>query len=148
MLGLPAKVLKLSSVLGYLVLPVAVGISGHESFAQAPGQVDDPQAMALGAETAPGQQDVLAALATSAISGTTLTARGHQIAAGGASGNLEGNACGVGTTMISGACHPGYTDGVIIINQFPNTALNTWRCGFKNNTGTTRTVWIYTLCAQ
>ena len=82
------------------------------------------------------------------ISSTTLTYRSHQIAAGGSSGNLEGNSCPATYTMISGACHPGYNDQVIIINQYPNRYLNTWRCGFSNNTGSTRTVWVYTLCAK
>ena len=50
--------------------------------------------------------------------------------------------------MLSGACHPFYNDQVTIINQFPNQSANTWRCGFKNNTNTTQTVYIYTLCGQ
>jgi hypothetical protein len=50
--------------------------------------------------------------------------------------------------MIAGACHPFYNDQVPIINQFPNISLNTWRCGFKNNTAAPVTVWVYTLCGQ
>jgi len=79
---------------------------------------------------------------------TTLTARSHNIAANGSEGNLEGTACTAPAKMISGACHPGYNPNVVIINQFPNIGGNTWRCGFKNNTASAVSVWIYTVCAQ
>jgi hypothetical protein len=78
---------------------------------------------------------------------TSLTVRSYTIAAGAAQGNLEGTSCGT-RKMISGACHPFYNDRVTIINQFPNISANTWRCGFKNNTAGTVTVFIYTVCAQ
>ena len=81
------------------------------------------------------------------ISKTTLTVRSHQIGAGNSAGNLEGQSCAATDKMISGACHPFYNDRVIIINQWPNIGANTWRCGFKNNTNSTKTVWVYTLCA-
>lgn len=79
---------------------------------------------------------------------TTLTARSYNIVANGSEGNLEGTACTAPAKMISGACHPSYNPNVVIINQFPNIAGNTWRCGFKNNTAAAVSVWIYTLCAQ
>src|SRR5882762_3754411 len=80
---------------------------------------------------------------------TTLTVQSHQIGAGASAGNLEGASCQAPyTKMISGACHPFYSDQVTIINQFPNIPLNTWRCGFKNNTGSPVIVWIYTVCAK
>ena len=72
----------------------------------------------------------------------------HQIGAFSSANFLEGSACPAPFTMISGACHPGFSDRVIITNQFPNVFANTWRCGFRNNEGTARTVWIYTLCGQ
>lgn len=79
---------------------------------------------------------------------TTLTSRSYNIAANGSEGNLEGTACTAPAKMISGACHPFYNPNVVIINQFPNIAGNTWRCGFKNNTAAAVSVWIYTVCAQ
>lgn len=116
---------------------------------QVPGQMEESALPRGGAEVVPGQ--VVGEQGTAvqpSITQTTLTFRSHQISAGASAGNLEGNACPGGYTMISGACHPGYNDRVIIINQFPNRFANTWRCGFKNNDSTTRTVWIYTLCGQ
>jgi hypothetical protein len=103
-----------------------------------------PQAAAMGQD--PGPEAAGGGLQP-AIS-TQLTFRSHSIAANSSAGNLEGNACPAPTRMISGACHPGYNDRVIIINQFPNTFANTWRCGFRNNNNVARTVWIYTVCAQ
>jgi hypothetical protein len=100
------------------------------------GQVENPGAAEFGA-----------AGVEAAIS-TTLTVRSHSIGPGISAGNLEGNSCPAPQRMISGACHPFYNDRVTIINQFPNIPLNTWRCGFKNNTGFTVTVWIYTVCGQ
>jgi hypothetical protein len=79
---------------------------------------------------------------------TSLTFKSYTISASGTSGNLEGESCPGSSKMISGACHPSYNPSVTIINQFPNTGLNTWRCGFKNNTAASVTVWIYTVCAQ
>ena len=104
-----------------------------------------------GAGAAPGQ--VAGASAAGVAGGpgalsTTLTYKSYTIAAGGSSGNLEGAACTAPAKMISGACHPLYNDHVAIINQFPNIPANTWRCGFKNNTAGTVTVYIYTVCAQ
>ena len=79
---------------------------------------------------------------------TTLTVKSYPVAAGASAGKLEGTACTAPAKMMSGACHPSYNDHVAIINQFPNIPGNTWRCGFKNNTAASVTVWIYTLCAQ
>jgi hypothetical protein len=125
------------------------------SFAQdAPGQAAPPDLQGSSIGFAPGQ------MATGADTGgapggapgsvlqTTLTYRSYPIAAGASAGNLEGAACPTPYKMISGACHPFYNDHVTIINQFPNIGGNTWRCGFKNNTTASATVWIYTLCAQ
>jgi hypothetical protein len=123
------------------------------------GQADGQSAAGAGSEAAagvaPGQQPPGGAAAGGAAAGveplvsftTSLTSRSYSIPAGGSQGNLEGNSCGT-RKMISGACHPFYNDRVTIINQFPNIAGNTWRCGFKNNTAATATVWIYTVCAQ
>jgi hypothetical protein len=83
-----------------------------------------------------------------ALSQTTLTVRSYPIGAGASAGNLEGAACPVTSKMISGACHPFYNDQVPIINQYPNIAGNTWRCGFKNNTAATVNVYVYTVCAS
>ena len=111
-----------------------------------PGQLDES---ALQEQEASGQLGGMESPAVEAsISATTLTYRSHSLAAGASGGNLEGNACPVGYTMISGACHPGYDDNVIIINQYPNKSANTWRCGFKNNNASARTVWVYTLCGM
>jgi hypothetical protein len=79
---------------------------------------------------------------------TTLTVRGHSVAAGASAPNLDGAVCAASDRMVSGACHPGYDDHVAIINQYPNVAANTWRCGFKNNTAHTASTWVYTLCAR
>lgn len=114
------------------------------------GQVD------TGTGSAPGQyENALAGAGNSATDSvgaagftTTLTSKSYQIPAGGASPNLEGTACPTAYTMISGACHPFYNKQVAIINQFPNTGSNSWRCGFANNTSAPVTVWIYTLCGQ
>ena len=77
---------------------------------------------------------------------TTLTFRSHTVTT--SAGNLEGAACPAQATMISGSCHPGYNSRVSIINQYPNIAGNTWRCGFRNHVGSPVSVWIYTLCAR
>ena len=115
----------------------SAGGAGSEAAGGAPGQ------QAPGAGTAAGGVEAVVSFTT------FLTARSHSIAAGGTQGNLEGTACGAAPRkMISGACHPFYNDRVTIINQFPNIAANTWRCGFKNNTAAAVTVWIYTVCAQ
>jgi hypothetical protein len=79
---------------------------------------------------------------------TALTSRRHTVAAGASAPNLEGAACPAPAKMVSGACHPGYNDHVAMINQYPNLASNTWRCGFKNNTARSVAIWIYTLCAR
>jgi hypothetical protein len=129
---------------------------GQGAFGQeATGQVG-AQGSVAGAGSVPGQAETpeaLAAAAAPAAPGlvtfsTSLTFRSYTIGAGGASGNLEGASCPAPSKMISGACHPFYNPAVVIINQFPNIALNTWRCGFKNNTGATVTVFIYTVCAH
>jgi hypothetical protein len=82
----------------------------------------------------------------SVVTSTVLTFRSYVIGAFGSQGNLEGNSCPAFTKLISGACHPFYNSNVTIINQFPNIPLNTWRCGFRNNTAVPVTVFIYTLC--
>jgi hypothetical protein len=78
---------------------------------------------------------------------TSLTVRSYPIAAGASAGNLDGAACPATARMISGACHPFYNPAVPIINQYPNVGSNTWRCGFKNNTAASVTVYVYTVCA-
>jgi hypothetical protein len=114
----------------------------------APGQLQDSELQAtVGA--AEGQLEGAQAFAIEpSITNTQLTFRSHQLNAGASLGNLEGNACPANFKMISGSCHPGYTDQVIIINQYPNSLANTWRCGFSNISSSNRTVWIYTLCGQ
>jgi hypothetical protein len=146
------QLLRLSAVLTCvgLVMPVTP-IFGQAGMA--PGQTSGEATPPAGAGSSPGQLDrpesaSRPSVVEPSIADTTLTARGHQIAAGASSGNLEGNACPATHKMISGACHPGYTDQVRIINQFPNIAANTWRCGFRNATGSTATAWIYTLCGR
>ena len=88
-----------------------------------------------------------AATGQPATAQTALTAQSHQIPPGASASSLEGAACQANAKMLSGACHPFYNDQVPIINQFPNISGNTWRCGFRNNTGATQTVWVYTVCA-
>jgi hypothetical protein len=146
------QLLKLSAVLACvaLVMPVTP-IFGQAGMA--PGQISGEVTPPTGVGASPGQIDRPDAasrpsVVEPSIADTTLTARGHQIAAGASSGNLEGTACPATHKMISGACHPGYTDQVRIINQFPNIAANTWRCGFRNATGSAVTAWIYTLCGR
>ena len=85
------------------------------------------------------------AAAQPAFAQASLTARSHSIGAGVSAGNLEGAACPASSKMISGSCHPSYSDQMTIINQFPNVSGNTWRCGFKNNTAAAMTVWVYTV---
>jgi len=115
-----------------------------------PGQASQEatQLSAVGSE--PGQAAVSGMPEGGAPGGisTTLTWRSYPIGPGASAGNLEGAACSAGSKMLSGACHPFYNDHVTIINQFPNIPGNTWRCGFKNNTAATVTVYIYTLCGQ
>ena len=101
------------------------------------------------AQEAPGQDPMLAGLEalSAALGNTEITWRSHSVAAGGSTFAAEGTSCPANTKMLSGACHPGYSDQVILINQYPNIAANTWRCGFKNNSASARTAWVYTLCA-
>jgi hypothetical protein len=113
------------------------GASPDAAAGATPGQVSGAGSGASGGGGGPG-----------AVFNTTLTARSHTIAANGSEGNLEGTACTAPAKMISGACHPFYNPNVVIINQFPNIGANTWRCGFKNNTAASVSVWIYTVCAQ
>lgn len=114
------------------------------------GQQEDQAA--AGAAAVPGQAGTVPEgleVSPKAVPFTTsLTFKSYTIPASGSSGNLEGASCPGNSKMISGACHPFYNPSVTIINQFPNIGLNTWRCGFKNNTGTSVSVWIYTVCAQ
>ena len=132
--------MKLSTILVLFSL-----LAGSAAFAQTADDGQSPDAADLG----DGQNPALAAMgAPEAAIATQLTYRSHTIAPGASAYTLEGNVCPVLTRMVSGACHPGYNDRVIIINQYPNVGANTWRCGFKNNNGSTRTVWVYTLCAQ
>jgi len=115
-----------------------------------PGQEDQAELQNISRGSAPGQVTGEAAGEEDTVGAmqTTLTYKSHSIAAWGKSGNLEGSACPSGYKMLSGACHPFYNDKVAIINQFPNVYSNTWRCGFKNNTPDTVTVYIYTLCGK
>ena len=152
------ELMQLAAFLGF------VGLISQPSLAQqqAAGQQSGAAAEA-GAEAgqqseeqlqgaAAGQQsdETLAAQAAvqPSITDTTLTFQSHTIGANASAGNLEGSACPATYTMISGACHPGYNDRVVIINQFPNRTANTWRCGFQNNNTNSRTVWVYTLCGR
>ncbi len=114
----------------------------------ASAQVAGQEAGAGAGEAEMGQSPEMAEGALEAAISTQLTFRSHTIGANSSAGNLEGAACPSPTRMISGACHPGYNDRVVIINQFPNVSANTWRCGFRNNNNVNRTVWIYTLCGQ
>lgn len=106
-------------------------------------------AAAQTADDAPGQEPLAAEMSAlaAAVGATSLTARSHRVNPGGALYNGEGSACPANTRMVSGACHPGYSDQVRIVNQFPNVAGNTWRCGFSNMSGSSHTAWVYTLCA-
>jgi hypothetical protein len=83
-----------------------------------------------------------------AVTQTTRTSRSHSIAPGASAGTLEGTACTGDFKVVGGACHPGFSDRVRIINQFPNVSANTWRCGFKNNATSQQTVWVYTVCGR
>jgi len=138
-----------------MAMVLATGGPAFSQTGSLPGQAEGMDMPVGGGMVSPGQLSGPGSpggrgptTAAPSISTTTLTFRSHQIGAGASAGNLEGASCAGGSTMISGACHPFYNDQVVIINQFPNTALNTWRCGFKNNTGSTVSVFIYTLCAQ
>jgi hypothetical protein len=128
-----------------------IGLMSGTALGQVQGQ--SPAGAGAATDVSPGQQPPTGAAGAAAgveplvTFNTSLTFRSYSIAAGAAQGNLEGNSCGIGK-MISGACHPFYNDRVTIINQFPNIPANTWRCGFKNNTAATVTVFIYTVCAQ
>ena len=114
-----------------------IGFTSGIAFGQAePGQQPPPE---LGGAATP--TPLLVPFTTS------LTVQSYSIPANGSQVSLEGASCGT-RKMISGACHPFFNDRVSIINQFPNIAGNTWRCGFKNNTATPVTVFIYTVCAQ
>jgi hypothetical protein len=104
------------------------------------------------AQVGPVQRQALASSGFPAveagISETMLTFKNHQVNAGATASNLEGESCPTNFKMIAGSCHPSYNDQVPVVNQFPNIALNTWRCGFKNNTTTSVGVWVYTHCAR
>ena len=135
-----------------LALASTLSTASTAQQASPPGQAQ-PEAQASAAGSAPGQIAAGAAGVggpggPGTITATTLTYQSHPVAAGVAAGNLEGAACPAPYKMSSGACHPLYNDHVAIINQFPNIAANTWRCGFKNNTAAAVTVYIYTLCGQ
>jgi hypothetical protein len=143
-----------------IALASALSTASVAQQASPPGQAP-PEAQAGAAGAAPGQLAAGAAAVggpagpavggpggPGTITATALTYQSYPIAAGVAAGNLEGAACAAPYKMISGACHPSYNDHVAIINQFPNIAGNTWRCGFKNNTTAAVTVYIYTLCGQ
>ena len=115
--------MKLSTILVLFSL-----LAGSAAFAQTADDGQSPDAADLG----DGQNPALAAMARPrAAIATQLTYRSHTIAPGASAYTLEGNVCPVPTKMVSGACHPGYNDRVIIINQYPNVGANTWRCGFK-----------------
>ncbi len=126
------------AVAASLATAASAQVAGQETGAGAGGA----------AEAAMGQSPEAMEGALEAAISTQLTWRSHSIGPNSSAGNLQGQACPSPTRMISGACHPGYNDRVIIINQFPNISANTWRCGFRNNNNVSRTVWIYTLCGQ
>ncbi len=119
-------------------------VTNQTAFGQAPGQ----ELPTAGGGAQPGQEFSASSAVEPAVFETQLTFRSHNIGAGSSAGNLEGAACPADYKMLSGACHPSYNDRVIIINQFPNIPRNSWRCGFKNNTGSSRTVYVYTLCGR
>lgn len=128
------------------VLAVFFAASGALAQSEVEGQTAAAAATAVAGD---GQEQSMAALgAPEAAISTQLTVRSHTIGASTSASFLEGNACPGPTKMVSGACHPGFNDQVLIINQYPNVSANTWRCGFRNNNSFSRTVWIYTLCAQ
>jgi hypothetical protein len=140
-----------SSILCLLGASLLSGLNQSSLAQEAPGQAPQAAIDAVGSE--PGQAAVSGMPEGGAPGGpggisTTLTFRSYPIGPGASAGNLEGAACSASSKMLSGACHPFYNDHVTIINQFPDIPANTWRCGFKNNTAATVTVWIYTLCAQ
>jgi hypothetical protein len=103
----------------------------------------------LVAQPAEGQDPLRAEMEAMAamLGNTSLTVRSHSIPANGQVNSAEGGSCPTATTMLSGACHPGFSDQMILVNQYPNIAARTWRCGFRNNSGAAQTAWIYTLCA-
>lgn len=145
--------MKGSTILVGVAFVVAMSTASLAQVSPGAGQVAEPEIEATSNGEAPGQ--AAGGAASEGVAGgpgagfvTTRTYRSHSIAAGASAGNLEGKACPSGYKMLSGACHPFYNDRVVIINQFPNISANTWRCGFKNNTGSTRTVYIYTLCGK
>ena len=130
-------------------------VMGQGVFSQeVPGQVAPQGSAAATAGSVAGQNEPApeaqpqAATPALVTFSTTLTFRNYSIGPFGSAGTLEGASCPASSKMISGACHPLFNPQVAIINQFPNIPLNTWRCGFKNNTGATVTVFVYTLCAQ
>ena len=137
--------MRLTTLLAACLLASAPALAQDLDGGQAPqlAASEAPVEAALGA----GQDPVAAAMPEAVVS-TQLTFRSHSVAAGASAGFLEGQACPGATTMVSGACHPGFTDSVRITNQYPNVGANTWRCGFRNASASTRTVWVYTLCAQ
>jgi hypothetical protein len=129
-----------------------IGFASGTAFGQTAGQTPTGASSEVAAGGEPGQQPTSAAGGVAAAPAlvpftTSLTFQSYSIPAGGSQGSLEGASCGT-RKMISGACHPFFNDKVTIINQFPNIAGNTWRCGFKNNTAAAATVYVYTLCAQ
>src|SRR4051794_35357669 len=142
------KLLAVSRVLAVSGLVCGITVGALAQSTSFPGQITAQRMPGTGSQ--PGQiegSEGLQGMAgaegglTVALT-TTLTSRSHQIGAGASALNLEGTSCTAPNKMISGACHPFYNPSVTIINQFPNIALNTWRCGFKNNTASTVTVWI------
>ena len=140
---------KFSTILAGIALAMMMSQAAFGQVGPSPGQVEDQKLRAAGVGPSPGQREGPRAGAVEpAIFETQLTVRSHQITAGSSAGNLEGTSCPADYKMLSGACHPFYNDQVSIINQFPNIPLNTWRCGFENNTSATVTVWIYTLCGR
>lgn len=143
--------MKGSTIIVGIALTLAMSTPSLTQESPAPGQAAQPELQRSSAEPgqvagATGAEEVPVGPGAGFV--TTLTYRSHSIAAGASAGNLNGTACSSGYKMLSGACHPHYNDRVVIINQFPNISANTWRCGFKNNTGGTVTVYVYTLCGK
>lgn len=126
-------------------------VASAQEQGQSPPQMQaqqDTQMQPSGGEQAGQDPGVAASGGLQAAVSTTLTFQSHSLSPFQQANFLEGASCPAPYTMISGACHPGFSDQVIIVNQYPNRFANTWRCGFKNNNNTSRTVWIYTLCGQ
>lgn len=69
------------------------------------------------------------------------------IANGACNSSIDGTACAAGYTAIAGGC-TSWNNNVTVTNEWLNTASNTWRCGFCNNSGGVITPTVNTICAR